>query len=258
MSNCVPSTDINGHVDIGSLPPAIKGPIIGLSVVFSVVVVVAVIVIVILVKKLRDLKKGISGVGSKVAVGAVKVGADIKEKMPEVDVNVKRPDISVDVEAGFDKVVDFGAHLKGALDGAVNVAIDLDIGIDASNPFFTIFNALPYAALLVNTKGVIVRANLAARDKWGYPQEELQGKLYKVVVSPKELDARIAQIEQLLKGVKASFEIDSVDIKLDGKVQQEIDVEVAGSIIRILGKTYVFLLTGHVCFTAKGERQKTH
>jgi len=226
----------------------------------SVVVVVAIIVIVFLVRKLSQLKNSIGNAGAKLSANAASIGGNIKDKLPDVDANIDlKKNLSVDVEAGigagFDKVVDFGAQMKGAVEGAVNVNVDLDIGIDASNPFFSIFNALPYASLLVNTKGVIVRANLAAREKWGYPQEELQGKLYKLIVGPKELDARIGNIEQLLKGERPHFEIDSYDVTVDGK---QIEVEVAGSLVRILGKTYVFLITGHVCFTSKGERQKTH
>jgi len=251
------------------MPPEAKHPIIALAVVFSVVTTVAIIVVAILVKKLFDLKKIGGDASAYLKVHAANVGTDLsgsvpdveglKGKLPDMHVDVHKPNISVNpagaVSLGYDKTVEFGANiganLKGALSGALNA--DLDIGLSVDNPFYVIFNALPYASILVDTRGIIVKANAACKLKWGYPSAELEGKLYKVLVSPKALDARLDLIDALVKARKPNFEIDSFDIRADGV---EIEVEVIGTVIHILGKAYLFIITGHVCFDVSGRRYK--
>jgi len=259
MTDCIPKSHFNS---IHTMPPEAKNPIIALSVVFSVVTFVAIIVVFILVRKLMALKKVGSDVGSHLKAHAPGYGTDlsidvdgVKGKLPNVKTDLHGPNVNMNgvsgaVSVGFDKAADFGGNIKAALKGGVNV--ELDIGLDIDNPFYVIFNALPYASLLVNTKGVIVKANPAARFKWGYPSAELEGKLYKTLVSPRELNARSELIDDLFK-VKKPFEIDSFDQKIDGV---EVEVEVVGSLVTILEKSYAFLITGHVCFNAQGKRYK--
>jgi len=275
MGDCIPSGSLNG-VSISALPPSIKGPIIGLSVVFSVVVVVSVIVVVFLVRKISNLKKVGGEIGGKIKTGGINVAGDIeggieggvdvglkgvkdvKGKLPDVDINRNiNVSVDVDVDASARVAGEIATRVKGALDGAIDGALsaDLRLGLDVESPFFSVFNALPYASLLLNANGVIVKANPAAKLKWGYNIGDLEGKLqYKVLVSPKEVEVRLGQIDALVKGKIPSFEIDGFDVRADGGAQ--IEVEVIGSLIRILGKVYVFLITGHVCFTKKGERYK--
>jgi len=264
--SCIPSADF---ASISTFPPQVKAPIVALSVVLSVVVVVAVIVVVFLVRKLSALKKvGDAGlnlkanaasvgasVGASIVGGSPDIEANLRGKLPDMQVDVNRPHVGIDGAAGavglaFDKAAGLGANFKGAVEGSLQVA--LDIGLELDNPFFSIFNALPFASILVDTNGVIVRANVACNKKWGYPSADLEGKLYKILVSPKELEARLASINGLIQG-HASFALDSYDVRIDGA---QIDVEVYGSLIRILGKAYVFIITGHVCYTASGKRYK--
>jgi len=253
-SDCIPKADFGS---ISTFPIEAKGPIIGLAVVLSVVGAAAIVVIVLLVRKLQQLKKVGGDLGAKLNASVGSVGGEIaggikgaKDKLPDVKLDIdKSLNIGIDAEGAAALGYDSALKLKGAIQGG----IEFDIGLDVNNPFFNIFNALPYASVLVDTKGVIVRANAAAKLKWGYPTGELDGKLYKILVSPKELEVRLGQIEALIRGEKPSFELDSFDVKIDGA---QIEVEVYGSLLNILGKLYVFIITGHVCFTAKGDRYK--
>jgi len=282
MTDCIPLADF---ANIKTFPIQAKAPIIGLSVVLSVVVAVAVVVVVFLVRKLSALKKLGGDVGAHLKAGAVEVGSrvpevdvqgNLKGKLPDAKLNgsfgVAVDGIAAAVEVGIDakeklldvkgKIPDVGVvvngittgvelGMKGGIQGSFSV--DLDLGLDIQNPFFSVFNALPYAAVLLNAKGVIVKANAACRQKWGYPSAQLEGKLYKTLVSPKAVEARLEWIDTLIHGKAPSFEVDSFDVTFD---RAEIEVEVIASVISILGKAYIFLITGHVCFNNKGQRYK--
>jgi len=288
MADCIPIADF---ANIKTFPIQAKAPIISLAVVLSVVVTVAVIVVVFLVRKLSALKKVGGDVGAHLKAGAVAVSGNIpdvdvegiKGKLPDtslnkslgvavdgiaaavelgydakdklLDVKGKLPDVKGvavgGLAVGVDKSLEFGAGIKGAIQGSFSV--DLDIGLDVNNPFFVIFDALPYASVLLNAKGAIVKANAACKLKWGYPSAQLEGKLYKTLISPKALEARLELIDALIHGKRPAFEVDSFDITIDGV---EVEVEVIGAVISILGKAYIFLITGHVCFNVKGQRYK--
>jgi len=275
MGDCPPSGSANIHWgSLSGFPAQAKNPIIALSVVFSVVVVVSVIVVVFLVRKIMQLKKVGTDAGARLKVNAPDVDlnssihvpdleADLKNlkgKVPNVDVNVHKPrisasigadigaDISGGLHAGFDKTVELG---KAAIHAVGNA--ELDIGLSLDHPFYVLFNSLPYASILVDTKGIIVRANNAVRLKWGYASADLEGKIYKTLVSPRNLDVRMELVDELIKGKKVNFDVDGFDQKIDGV---EIEVEVLGTVIHILGKTYLFIITGHVCYTANGKRHK--
>jgi len=253
MGDCIPSSDFGS---VSTMPAAAKNPIIGLSVVFSVVVVVAVVVVVILVRKLMQLKKlGADASASLKGYGTdISSEIDVKGKLPDLDVH--RPNLSVDVSAdaklALNKAVEVGGNIKAGLKGAINA--EWDIGLDLDSPFYVIFNAIPYASVLVDKKGLVVKANPACRAKWGYSASaDLEGKLYKNLVAHAAVDARLDLIDAVFKGKKPNFEVDSFDLKVDGT---EVEVEVLGSLVNILGKAYVFIITGHVCFDASGRRYK--
>lgn len=256
MGDCIPTSDFDS---ISTFPPAAKQPIIALAVVFSVVTTVAIVVVAVLIWKLYQLRtigaklqSNVSGISGKMPDVDVE---GLKGKLPDVAVDIHKPNISVDpsgaVSLGYDKTLEFGANVKGALHGALNA--ELNLGLSLDNPFYVIFNALPYASILVDERGIVVKANVVSKLKWGYPSAELEGKLYKTLVSPRALDARMDLFDDLLKGRKPSFEIDSFDQKIDGA---EIEVEVIASAIHIAGKLYLFIITGHVCYDATGRRHK--
>jgi len=261
--DCIPSANFHS---IKTFPPAAKAPIIGLAVVFSVVVVVAVIVVVFLVRKISQLKKVGVDAGAKLKAnaasiggnieggieGGIEVGGKLKEKLPDVNVDKLSVGVHAGIDGAYDKTVDIGGKIKAGLEGGLDLEVNL--GLEVDNPFFTIFNALPYASVLIDTKGVIVRANLASNMKWGIPAADLHGRLYKTLVSPKGLEARLGAIDAVVKGNMPSFELDGFDIKIDGSA--EFEIEVYGTIIHILGKAYIFIITGHVCFTRSGDRYK--
>jgi len=238
MTDCIPAADFDS---ISTFPPAAKAPIIGLAVVFSVVVVVAVIVVVILVRKLYALKRVAGGLTANVEG----VSADMK---------VIKPNVNGKLSASYE--MDLQASVTSSVPEVLTNSLSMgliDVSLDASSPFFAIFNVLPYAGLIVNTKGQIVKANPASKIKWGYNVKELEGRLYKDVIAPKEVGARLHKIEGLCGKEFELFEVDSFDVRKDGV---EIEVEVIGTVIHIVGKEYIFIITGHVCYNSEGKRYK--
>jgi len=250
MSDCIPTADF---ASISTFPPQVKAPIVGLAVVLSVVVVVAVIVVVILVRKLYALKKvggnlvanaAVGGVGGVIAPG---LEEDFKGSVPGIRASKlpgKLPNSNLNISIGASVDTELLTH---------SLSMGLDVRMDANSPLFVVFNALPYASIIVNSKGVIVKANAASQVKWGYTIQELEGRFYKDLVSPKEIEARLQLVGNIGRTEKQIFAVDSFDVRKDGV---EIEVEVLGSVIHIVGKEYVFIMTGHVCYNTKGERYK--
>src|SRR5688572_9712325 len=85
-----------------------------------------------------------------------------------------------------------------------------------ADQFRVLFDEAPIGMLLTTDKGLILRANAAVAELFGYPEDELVGKTVASLTVPEDLDRNVDVRESFIGRTDASGLVEKRYLRSDG------------------------------------------